>query len=168
MGRDRDNERREHFAKLTRQLLSTPAWRALSPAAQALYPWLKLEWRGPSANNNGQICLSVRQAAEAMGVNAKTAARAFHDLQRKGFIAVSRLARLGVKGEARGNEYELTEIPMPHSGHQTGRRLYLDWEEGADCPVHKAAIHNPRGTNGKTKTLSPNSERVVPIFGTKP
>jgi hypothetical protein len=44
MGRDRRNESRgEHFAPMIRNTMNTEAWRALSPCAQALYPWLKLE-----------------------------------------------------------------------------------------------------------------------------
>ncbi len=48
------NEGREHFARLARHLMEEPAWRALSSAAQSLYPWLRLEWRRPEANNNAQ------------------------------------------------------------------------------------------------------------------
>ena len=74
MGRDQRNEARvEHFAQMIRNTMSTEAWRALSPCAQALYPWLKLEWHGPRSNNNGRISLSVRQAAERMGVSINTA-----------------------------------------------------------------------------------------------
>ena len=56
----------EHFARLTRRMMETPAWKALSPTAQALYPWLKFEFKGPKFNNNGKINLSVRQAAERL------------------------------------------------------------------------------------------------------
>ena len=58
------SDRGEHFAKMFRHIMEEPAWRALPSTAQALYPWLKLEWRGPDADNNGSIRLSVRQAAE--------------------------------------------------------------------------------------------------------
>ena len=69
MGRDRRNEKRaEHFAQMIRTTMEAPAWRALSTTAQALYPWIKLEWRGPKANNNGKIRLSVRDAARRLGV----------------------------------------------------------------------------------------------------
>jgi len=152
MGRDKRNEARvEHFAPMIRNTMSTPAWRALSPCAQALYPWLKLEWRGPKANNNGRIALSVRQASELMGVGVNTAARAFHDLQAKGFLVVKRSAQLGVKGQATSPEFELTEIALPGEGNRA-RRLYADWKLGGDFPVQKAAIHNPRGTS---KTQNP-------------
>lgn len=161
MGRDKRSESRvEHFAKMLRSTMQTEAWRALSPMAQALYPWLLLEWHGPKANNNGRITLSVRQAAGAMGIGVNTAARAFHDLQAKGFVAVRKQAQLGIKGQATATEYELTEIALPGNGIRP-RRLYLDWQ-GDDFTVSKAAIHNPRGSSKKqnpvTKTVTPRHQ----------
>ncbi|WP_422028516.1 hypothetical protein [Roseovarius sp.] len=150
MGRDRRNEKRgEHFTKMERNTMEAPAWRALTPVAQALYPWLKLEWRGPQANNNGKISLSVRQAAERLGVGINTAARAFHDLQAKGFIVVIEPARLGIKGQATCPTYELTEIALPHGEKATGRRLFKEWHPGADFTVHKATVHNAEGSRKK-------------------
>jgi len=144
MGRDRKNEAQsEHFTKMVRHTMNTPAWRALSQSAQALYPWVKLEWKGPNANNNGRIALSVRQAAEAMGSSINTAARAYHDLQAKGFLVVRRGAHLGVKGKASTPEFEITEIPMPGPNAKASR-LYAQWREGADFPVQKAAIRKRR------------------------
>lgn len=70
----------EHLTKLIRPTMETPAWRALSTCAQALYHWLKLEWRGLEYNNNGRISLAVSTAARGLGVKPDTAARAFHDL----------------------------------------------------------------------------------------
>lgn len=149
MGRDKRNEAHtERFTTMIRNTMLTPAWRALSPCAMALYPWLRMEWRGPKANNNGKISLSVRQAADRLGIGVNTAARAFHELQAKGFIVVKRHACLGVKGQGTSPEFELTEIAMPGDGNRA-RKLFLDWREGADFPVHKAAVHNPRGTGKK-------------------
>jgi DNA-binding transcriptional MocR family regulator len=137
-------------------MMQEPAWRALPPVAQALYPWLKLEWDGPRANNNGKIRFSVRQAADALGVSRDTAARGFHELQAKGFIVMTERPCLGVAGEARAPAYELTEIEMPNrtsSGTPCGaRKLYRIWREGVDFPVQKARANNPEGLNGKTKT----------------
>ncbi len=150
MGRDRRNEKRaEHFAAMVRETMETPAWRALPPVAQALYPWLKLEWRGPKMNNNGRIQLSVRQASERLGVGINTAARAFHDLQAKGFLVVTQQARLGLAGQATAPEFELTEVHLPHASPPVGRKLYRRWCEGADFPVQKAAVHNPAGKQKK-------------------
>lgn len=150
MGRDKRNEAMaEHYTKMIRHNMETPAWRALSTTAQALYPWVKLEWKGPKNNNNGKIQLSVRQAADRLGINHKTAARAFHDLQAKGFLFVSEPACLGVKGDANAPRFEITELPLPQSNSRDGRKLFKKWKEGCDLPVQKAASHNPGGRNGK-------------------
>ena len=101
------------FTVMSLYNMQDPAWRALSPKSQALYPWLKLEWKGPKANNNGKISLSVRQAAECMGVSNDTAAKAFHDLQAKGFIVLIKSASLGVHGKGKCPEYEITEKQNP-------------------------------------------------------
>lgn len=148
MGRDKRNEAKgEHYTKLIRHHMQTPAWGALSTTAQALYPWLKLEWKGPTYNNNGKIQLSTRQAAARLGVNFKTAARAFQDLQAKGFLVVTKPASLGFKGEANAPCFEITELPLPHADHKDGRKLFREWKKDKDFPVEKAAIHNPNGKN---------------------
>jgi hypothetical protein len=128
--------------------MEEPAWRALSSTAQALYPWLKFEWRGPDANNNGKIRLSTRQAATAMGVSPDTAAEAFRDLQRKGFIVQTEPACLGVEGAAKSPAYELTELKMP-GAEKDGRKLYRNWRKGYDYEVQRSAANNPNGRNGR-------------------
>ncbi|MFC3168701.1 helix-turn-helix domain-containing protein [Paracoccus fontiphilus] len=168
MGRDRKNEdRAEHWTKMLRPTMETPAWRALSPTAQALYPWLKLEWRGDRANNNGKISLSVRDAAARLGCNVKTAAKAFHDLQAKGFLLLIDHGRMGVEGKGAPPTYEITELAMPGSDSHSGKKLYLHWRAGHDFAVRAHAPANPRGLNGKNSIPSQNSARVVPFSGTK-
>jgi hypothetical protein len=150
----------DHFTKMIRRTMEEPAWRALSSVAQALYPWLKLEWRGADFNNNGKIRLSVRQAAERLGVSVNTAARGFHDLQAKGFIVVTEPACLGVRGMARAPAYELTELALPNDEQRNGRKLYREWRPGKDSPVEKHGANNPAGCNGKNKTLSSKRGRA--------
>ena len=130
-------------------MLQTPAWRALSPKAQALYLWVKLEWHGPRFSNNGKLQFSCRQAAQAMGIGVNAAMLAFRELQAKGFIVVTRLGALGVEGEARGPSYELTEVPLSGSNEKTGRRLYESWSEGNDFEVIRHQANNPSGRNGR-------------------
>lgn len=162
MGRDKRNEQKvEHWTKMIRPMMETAAWRALSPTAQALYPWLKFEWRGPQANNNGKIRLSIRQAAERVGVSLNTAGKAFHDLQAKGFLVVTESARLGVGGEAKSPSYEITEIALPHGDRNRPRQLYRQWHPGSDFPVHRATAHNPSGRNGKTKPCLKHEDSTV-------
>lgn len=155
----------EHFTKLIRHTMEEPAWRALSSTAQALYPWLKLEWRGPDANNNGRISLSVRQAAAAMGVRPDTAAEGFRDLQRKGFIVQTRPASLGIEGAAKSPTYELTELKMP-GAEKDGRKLYRNWQEGHDFPITSSSANNPAGNNGRRKIKPRHDFRDGPVLKT--
>jgi hypothetical protein len=147
----------EHFTVMHRHMMICPAWQALTTTAQALYVWLKLEWKGPRYNNNGKIRLSVRQAAERIGIGINTAARGFQDLQGKGFIIVTERACLGTSGMARAPAYELTELAMPTRGQPEGRKLYRDWQPGHDFPVVKHSANNPEGRNGKNR--NPSSKR---------
>lgn len=157
MGKSTRKPGPDHFTKTFRSTMETAAWRALSSRAQNLYPWVKLEWRGPKANNNGKIQLSVRQAAAAIGCNPKTAALAFHDLQAKGFLVQTEQAHLGLSGSAKSASYEITEIAMPQS--TAPRHLYRDWKPGFDYPVVTAAANNPTGKNGGNKRQS----KIVPL-----
>ena len=115
-----------------------------------------MEWKGPKANNNGKISLSVRQAAECMGVSNDTAAKAFHELQAKGFIVVIQPESLGVYGKGKCPEYEIAEIARPPN--RDGRCLFGDWTPDCDFPVIKANASNrkikPRPNNSDTTVLA--------------
>ncbi len=148
----------EHYTKMFRAVMQTPAWVALSSTAKALYVLIKLEWRGPNANNNGSIQFSCRQAATALGIEPNTAMRAFRDLQAKGFLVMKEMATLGSDGDARGPSYEITEIEMPGKPKGSGRDLFRQWQEGKDFPVPKHHKNNPTGRNGR-KTPSSKSTR---------
>ncbi len=149
------------FTMMILVYMQHPAWRALSPKAQALYPWLKMEWKGPKANNNGKISLSVRQAAECMGVANDTAAKAFHELQAKGFIVMTEPASLGVKGQGKCPKYEITELQLPD--RPRGRCLFSKWEQGSDFPVIKGNVSN---VVRKTKPRPNNADTTVLAFRT--
>lgn len=157
----------EHWTKVIRGTMEESAWRALSTTAQALYPWLKLEWHGLDFNNNGEIRLSVRQAAERLGVRPDTAAEAFRDLQRKGYIFQTEAACLGVEGAGKAPAYELTELKMP-GAEGDGRKLYRQWKPGHDFPVPMTSPNNPLGSNGqKTKPCHENRDGAVTKTVTK-
>ena len=138
------HSKHEHYTKCYHWVMKTDAWKALSPTAQALYPWLKLEWKGDKKgrNNNGEIFLSVRQAAAKMGVSKDTAARAFQDLQAKGFILPTRLGELGVAGKAKCPLWELTELPRKNERRPSA--LFVHWRLGNDYPVQKTMPSNIR------------------------
>lgn len=156
----------ERWTRMLLHTMQTPAWRAISPVAQSLFVWLKLEWRGPKANNNGAIRFSVRQAAECIGVANNTAAKAFAELQAKGFIIQTEGASLGTGGAAKAPAFEVTELATATSGSQ-GRKLYQDWRPGGDFPVRRAPANNPSGRNGKTKACLKKGDSTVLNFDTK-
>lgn len=160
--RKRLSARSEHFTKLLRHTMEEPAWRALSSVAQAIYPWVKLEWHGPDCNNNGKIRLSARQAAQCVGVTPDTAAGGLRDLQRKGFLFVTEGATLGVEGAAKSPAYEITELKMPGSDRIDGRKLYREWRPDAEFAASTTAVNNPCGRNGrKTKPCHENRDGPV-------
>lgn len=130
-------EGKEHWTKLLRSTMETPAWRALSPTAQALYPWLKLEWKGPAYNNNGKIRLSVRQAAQRLGISEKPVTKAFHELQAKGFIVVTELAALGQSKRIKSTSYLLTELQTKGNDGDRVQQKFRHWREGHDFEVVK-------------------------------
>ena len=130
------------FASLPFTVIDTPAWRALRLSAQALFPWLLMEFKGDKYNNNGKISLSVRQAAERMGVARDTAAKAFRDLQAKGFIVVKKGASLGVVGHGKCPEYEITSIDTLH---EKASKLYLEWSGDKEFPIFLHPVKNPSG-----------------------
>ena len=166
MGRDRKNEQQtEHWTQMLRSTMETPAWRALCPLAQILYPWVKMEWKGAKFNNNGKISLAVRDAAKRMGRDKDAVGRAFHDLQAKGFLLLHVHGRMGVEGKGAPPMYEITELAMP--GNTVGSKLFLQWKPGNDFPVRAHASSNPNGINGKNKTPSPERGQVVTLRGTK-
>ena len=113
------------FTVIPVKTIDTPAWRELPVKFQALYVWVRLDWKGSKNNNNGKIALSCRQAAQKMGVSLNTAASAFRELQAKGFIFVTKSSWFGVEGKAKLQLYEITELPLP--GSRGGRYLYASW-----------------------------------------
>ena len=145
--------------------METPAWRALSSTAQALYPWLKLEWRGPQNNNNGRISLAVSTAARLLGVKPDTAARAFHDLQAKGFLVMTKPACLGIGGAASAPKFELTETCPAPCGEAGGPKAISGVARGADFPVSKAQPHNPKRHQQKTEPYPEKRDGIIPKSG---
>ena len=133
-------------------VMDTPAWRALSSAAQALYPWLVMEFKGEKYNNNGEIRLSVRQAGFKMGVSKDTAARAFYDLQAKGFIKVKKGGSLGISGMGKCPEYEITGITLPENGRNANEH-FREWTEVKDFEIF---IHTVKIIKEKTKPCHNN------------
>jgi hypothetical protein len=86
----------DRFARLSHKILAAPAFRALSPNARALLVELAMMDNGK--NNGVGLFLSVRDAADRMGVSDIKAARAaFAELEDMGFIEMTAQAHFAVK-----------------------------------------------------------------------
>jgi len=101
------------FARLDHRLLSSCAYRALTPTARALLVELTMLENGA---NNGSLYLSIRDAADRIGIVDLTAARnAFDELQDLGFIAMTEEAHFHVKAaeKSRARCWRLTWLAGP-------------------------------------------------------
>jgi hypothetical protein len=130
----RDGGVGERFAPIVDSVRLSAAWRVLSPVGRALFIELRA-LANPPFEKNGRVFLSVRDAAERLNVSIATAARAFHELQRLGFIVVTDLGHLGAEGHGKATTYRLTDCGAP--GLARGTQEYLRWRPGADFAVVK-------------------------------
>ncbi len=86
------------FVPLLISTINTPAWRALSHGAQALYVALKRRYNN-NLHNNGNLFLSQRKAAQELASHHNQIARWFRELQHSGFIVQTKGAYLGLEGK---------------------------------------------------------------------
>src|SRR3546814_8378969 len=98
------------FTRLDHRLLTTPAYRALSPNARSLLVELAMMENG---KNNGSLFLSVRDAAHRMGVSdPKTAGAAFDELQDLGFVDMVADAHFAIKA-GKGSRARVWRLTWP-------------------------------------------------------
>ena len=90
-------------------MLASSAYRSLSCYARCLLVELYRRYNG---GNNGEISMSVREAAELLGCNKDTALKAFRELEERGFI------KSNVKGAFTLKERHATTwiLPAPAPG----------------------------------------------------
>ncbi len=79
-GRSKKGDR---FVKLNHWMMASAAWCSLGPPPRALYVELARRYNG---HNNGEISLSVREAARLLHIAKDTASKAFWELEAKGFV----------------------------------------------------------------------------------
>ena len=92
MGRRHNNKgrsRREgQYAPLSYSMLKHPAWRGLG--GNAVKVWLEIRSRytvrGDDSNNNGELTLSMDEAARLLNIGKSSVSRAFKELQEAGFL----------------------------------------------------------------------------------
>jgi hypothetical protein len=132
MSRRKDKGRLPPFVAVDREMMRSPAWRAMSCGARILYIHLKLRWRSQS-QNNGRLYLSHRDAQQEMGgSNRESISRWFRELEHYGFIVKTADGSLGVDGMGKAPHWRITEADAP--GGRNGdtwmlpTRDYLKWD----------------------------------------
>lgn len=119
------------FIKIDRYVLKTDAWKSLTPADKAVYLILLDRFKG---NNNGDISLSIREAAEHANIAKATAGKAFKNLEKKGFIK-KRFEGSFSQKKRLSSEYELT-----HEGYN-GRAPTKEFTRYEAIPKHHVSTH---------------------------
>ncbi len=110
------------------------AWRSLSGPAVKLYIELRSRYNG---SNNGDLSVSLDEAARRLGIGKATASRAFKELESKGFIKMNR------RGEwygRRATTYFVTDCS--YDGHPP-KNTWQKWR-----PPEKSDARFPDGPIG--------------------
>lgn len=145
--------------------IESAAYRSLRPAARALLVELKALFNGL---NNGELFLSVREAAKRLGCGKNLAAELFEELQGRGFIRANEVGAFNMKSAARRGKattWILTEHPF---GNVTaGTRDFMRWQR----PPSTKRIDGPSGRDGRSPSQGQcplESAPTVPVTGTVP
>jgi hypothetical protein len=77
----------EQFIPIPYSMAHSSAFRSLSGAATKVWIELRSRYNGM---NNGDLSVSLDEAARLLGIGKATAHRAFHELEEKGFIKLSK------------------------------------------------------------------------------
>jgi hypothetical protein len=126
------------------QLLSSDAYRSLSTGARALLIEFGRLFNG---DNNGELFMSQRTAAEMVGVaNHTTAARYLHELEEKGFI------RPRTKGSFDNKTRLATSWVLTHWGYndKPATRDFMRWKAPPD---RKQRVRKSAATGSKSAPI---------------
>jgi hypothetical protein len=111
--------------RLYRWELKSAAYGSLTTHARALLVELKALYNG---TNNGELFLSVRRAAERLGIGKNLAARCFKELQDRGFIRVKRPAAFNMKSGARRGEATIWILTEYAVGDALPTKDFMRWQ----------------------------------------
>jgi hypothetical protein len=119
-------------------MLASPAYRSLSCYARTLLIELHRLYNG---DNNGDLYMSVREAAKRIGTSTGTALKALRDLQDRGFIRPRQLGAFSYKFR-HATTWVLTEFTF---AGQLPEKAFMSWR----APRKQNTV-SPRATVGIT------------------
>jgi hypothetical protein len=121
------------FVPLLIATIDSPAWRAMSHGAQSLYVALKRRYNA-NIDNNGEIFLSLRDAAQELQSHRDHIARWYRELQHYGFVVQMQPPCLGAEGKGKTAHWRLTELA--YIG-KPPTRDFLRWDGTPFKPLEK-------------------------------
>lgn len=127
--------KRPKFALINHDTMDSPAWKSLGAVERAT---LLMIYNRHDGSNNGKIALSVREVAIELSIGKSTAAKAFDELQRCGFIRAAIKSSFDWKVESgefegRSTRWRLTEEPTgPKEKRISATRDFVSWRSPKD------------------------------------
>ena len=132
MGKRRGRRSSGAFVMVDHFLMKSPAWQDLSGNAVKLLMHLMMLSQGNNGwghkDQQGQLFLSEREAASAIGVARNTASRAFDELIEHGFLCAVQQGHFHVKVRI-ATTWRLTFQPSPRR-HQGPTNEWRQWRPG--------------------------------------
>jgi hypothetical protein len=125
--KSKSGERLPPFVPLYNETLKSPAYRALSFGARALFLALRMR----CIRNNGHVYLSQRDAEEELGHKDRhDIANWFREMEHNGLIVQTKGASLGIDGKGKSSHWRFTDMPTRNgNGHlDPPTKDFLRWD----------------------------------------
>lgn len=138
--------------RLYHWLLNSPAWQSLGAVSRAVYVELSGLYMG---SNNGELFMSVREAGSRLNIDKNTAARAFRELEDRGFIRPLQKGSFHWKAR-HATSWVLTEHPV---GDVAATKEFMKWkaaENQTSVPVEGLTVPPEGQTAGRATQFSRN------------
>ena len=143
------------FVALPHYLLNSEAWLTMSPPAKAL---LIEVWKRHNGVNNGEISYSVREAA-VIGLSRSAAARAFQELQDRGFLRMVRASSFTLKTK----EARTWQITAEKRGNGLSGGDFMRWKPAK--VIGEKTKHSPKISPAQShqRDRAPPDKTILPV-----
>jgi len=152
------------FVPLLITTLDSPAWRALSHGAKALYVAIKRRY-DVRRHNNGKLYLPLRQAEVELRSKRGQISRWFRELQHYGFIVQTSPGGLGVHGHGRAPHWRLTEMGVRDGALDPPTREFIRWDGTVFTDRRPLAKKQKPGPKTGTTSVPKTGPLMVPKPG---
>ncbi len=146
----------EQYVPMPYTMVRHRAWRSLSGPAVKVWVELRSRFNG---RNNGDLSLSLDEAARLLGIGKTTALRAFAELEAKGFI---KMTRRGQWYGRMATTWAVTD--RSHKGHLPSR----DWKNWTPDPKPQKQVLGTETEHIEAPTVPPQDRRTKICSATVP